>query len=177
MSTSPRSILFVLAIAAAACGDSGTTDGTSGSGGGSTSAGTGGSTTTTGTTTSTTTTTTTTSTTGATTGAGGGEALTFTASDCETECGQAQMTQGCTTLTGNCQSCCAAAVNLANDSGCQAAFNDYYACISAPADPCNPTPVDCTAQQGALQDCATTYCTQVQLTADCIALNGCFSAG
>jgi hypothetical protein len=84
------------------------------------------------------------------------------------------MTQGCTTLTGPCQSCCDAAVAVAGQTGCETAFNAYYACISAPADPCQPTPVDCTTEQQALQDCATAGC-QMNLTTECFALSQCFA--
>jgi len=177
--TSRTSVLALAAstLLAFGCGDSGSTS--SGSGGGTTSTdGSGGGTTVTngsgGGTTVTNGSGGGTTTTDGSGGAGGSGGLEFTSSDCVTECQQGQATQGCTTLTGNCQNCCDAAVALAPKSMCEAEFNAYYACISAPADPCNP-PVDCTAEQDGLSNCAKGYCFQHLADPDCGTLAGCFT--
>jgi hypothetical protein len=179
MLSTARTSMFVLVastLVAAGCGDSGSSaagsgggsTSTDGSGGGTSTSGSGGGSTTTNATGATTST-------SASNGSGGGS-LTFTSSDCVTECQQGQATQGCTTLTGDCQNCCDAAVSLAPKAMCEAEFNAYYDCISAPADPCNP-PVDCSAEQDGLKNCATNYCFSNLSDPDCGTLAGCFQMG
>jgi trimeric autotransporter adhesin len=170
-------VALVGAGAIAGCGDD--TGGAGGSGGA-------GSTTTTssgggeggGSTTTTTTTTTTTGTGGSGTGGsgtggeGGGMAVELpTEADCAEECEESQEGE-CSLITGNCNTCCGAAVALA-PTACGEEFADYYACVAAGSPTaCNAT---CSAEETALSNCAVAYCTSNLNNPNCATLAGCFN--
>lgn len=165
-------VALVGAGALAGCGDdtgglggsggSGSSTTTSSSGGGD-----GG-----GSTTTTTTTTTTGTGGGGTGGTGGGTAVELPSqAECQQECGESR-TGECSLITGDCATCCTAALALA-PTACGAEFAAYYDCVAA-GNPtaCNAT---CSNEETALSNCAQGYCLANLTNPNCQTLAGCIS--
>ncbi len=166
-----------LAALVGACGGDDTTASSGGQGGSgpgtttasatiTTGAGVGGGTATSGNTTGSGQTTTTGATTGATTTSGGGPTI----AECEAVCTDGQ-TGGCSSVTGDCGNFCSALFAVVPDAGCAAEADDYFVCVTTPANVCDAM---CTTEQDALQSCLTDYCVMNFSNPDCQTLAGSF---
>jgi hypothetical protein len=156
------------------CGDD--TGGSGGSGGSGTTTSSGGgegggSTTTSTTTSSTTTTSTTTSGTGGEGGGGGANPNLPSQQACESACTEGQ-TGECTSVTGDCASCCTAFLDFAEDA-CDDEIVAYFDCLES-GDP-TVCAADCSAAEQALVQCGVTYCISNSTNPLCATLQGCFA--
>jgi hypothetical protein len=89
---------------------------------------------------------------------------------CEDLCTEAQA-GGCTTVTGNCGSFCAALDKVDGPANCESQRDAYESCLDSTPDVCD---ADCDAKESALSSCVGSYCLGHASDPSCVTLQQSF---